>query len=398
VLKKVSIIGGGPAALALAVFLDPKKYSVSIYEKNKTLGRKFLVAGDGGFNLTHSDPIEKIIDAYTPNNFLKDALHFFSNTDFCNWLSQIGIPTFIGTSKRIYPQKGIKPIEVLNAILKKIKDQHVQLFYNHEWLGWNSNNELVLKNQKSIQSSIVIFALGGGSWSITGANKNWLDLFTQKNINTIPFQASNCAYKINWPANFIQKYNGQPLKNITITCQENTQKGEVVLRHDGIEGNAIYALSPQIRQILNTSKTAQLFIDLKPNYSIESIIEKLTTSNKKNISQLLRENLNLNPTQIALIKSYTSKEDFQNISLLADKIKNIPILIVGTAEIDEAISTVGGIDLNELDNNFQLLKMPNHYCIGEMLDYDAPTGGYLLQSCFSMGAFLATQLNDKIER
>ncbi|MBP6455251.1 MAG: NAD(P)-dependent oxidoreductase [Chitinophagaceae bacterium] len=393
--KTVSIIGSGPAAMALAIFLDPKKYTVSIYEKNKTLGRKFLVAGDGGFNLTHSDPIEKIIDAYTPNNFLNDALHFFSNLDLCNWLLQIGIPTFVGTSKRIFPQKGIKPIEVLNAILLKIKEKQVQLFYNHEWLEWNSNNELVFKNQKNIQSSIVVFALGGGSWSITGANKNWLDIFAQKKINTIPFQASNCAYMINWETNFIQKHEGKPLKNISIKCNGYMQKGEIISRKNWIEGNAMYSLSPQIRFLLNTNKTAELFIDLKPNFSIEKIIEKLSAP--KNISQQLRENLNLNPTQIDLIKNYTSKNDFQNISLLADRIKNIPIQIVGTAEIDQAISTVGGIDLNELDKNFQLKKMPKHYCIGEMLDYDAPTGGYLLQSCFSMGAFLAKQLNDKIE-
>ncbi len=393
--KIVSIIGGGSAAMALACFLDSKKYTVSVYEKNKSLGRKFLVAGKGGFNLTHSDSIEKIIDAYTPNNFLNDALHFFSNLDLCKWLSQIGIPTFVGTSKRIFPQKGIKPIEVLNAILNKMKEHHVQLFYNHEWLGWNTNNELVFKNQKSTQSNIVVFALGGGSWSITGANKNWLDVFAQKKINTIPFQASNCAYMINWETNFIQKHEGKPLKNISISCNGKTQKGEIILRKNGIEGNAIYALSPQIRELINTKKTAQLFIDLKPNYTIEKIIEKISSS--KNISLQLRENLNLNPTQIDLIKNYTSKNDFQNTSLLAERIKNIPIQIVGIADIDEAISTVGGIDLNELDKNFQLKKMPNHFCIGEMLDYDAPTGGYLLQSCFSMGAFLAKQLNNKIE-
>lgn len=394
--KSVAIIGGGPAAILLSAFLDEKKYTITIYEKNKTLGRKFLVAGKGGFNLTHSEPINDFIERYTPPSFLKEALTAFSNQDLRDWLNSISIPTFIGSSKRIYPEKGIKPIEVLNTILNVLDKKGVIINYNHTWRGWSDSNELIFNTGTSVKADYTIFALGGGSWKVTGSDGSWLKPFEQKGIEVKPFQASNCGYKINWPTQFITKYEGNPLKNIAISCANQQQKGEVVVTKFGLEGNAIYALSPNIREVLNPKQKASITLDLKPALTIEKVLEKLKSSPLKNTTDTLKIHLKLSSVQIGLLKTIISKEDFLNSETLTHSIKNLKLEVVGTTPIDEAISTVGGISLNAVDENFELNNLPNAYCIGEMLDYDAPTGGYLLQSCFSMGVCLSKYFNKQI--
>ena len=390
--KNVSIIGGGPSAFLLASFLDASKFDVTIYEKNKTAGRKFLVAGKGGFNLTHSEPIQQLIKRYTPTEFLDKSLLNFTNTDFRNWLKQIGIPTFIGSSKRVYPKEGIKPIEVLNAILTYLKEKGVNIKYEQTFSGWNTNNNSIINN-KPIKSDYTVFALGGNSWKITGSDGNWLDTFSKKDINTKPFQASNCGYQIAWKSDFINKNEGIPLKNISISCENITQKGEAVITKFGLEGNAIYGLSPQIRTQLNSASKAIIFIDFKPSFSLEKVGTKIKTSNQKNTTAILKKEIKLSLAQIDLLKTHLSKETYLNTKSLASSIKKFPIKITNTATIDEAISTVGGIDLTAISENFELKTLPNQFCIGEMLDWDAPTGGYLLQACVSIGVSVAKHLN-----
>ena len=392
--KSVSIIGGGPAALLCAAFLDSEKFEVTIYEKQKTLARKFLVAGKGGFNLSHSEAIAQMIERYTPKSFLKEALLAFDNTDLRNWLASIGIPTFIGSSKRVYPEKGIKPIEVLNSILEVLKKKGVKFQFEQTWTGWE-NTSLVFNSQERVNSEISIFALGGNSWKKTGSDGTWHVKFQEQGISVLPFQVSNCAFGVQWDSSFIQKHQGSPLKNIAISCLGSTQKGEVVLTQFGIEGNAIYALSPQIREQLNTDGKADVFIDLKPTVSVKTLNTKFENSSFKKTSEILKNDLNMNAVQLALVKQYVSKEDFMNPSLLMVQIKNLKIELFSSSPIDEAISTVGGLDLNAVDSNFQLKNRKDTYCIGEMLDWDAPTGGYLLQACFSMGVALARSLNVK---
>jgi uncharacterized flavoprotein (TIGR03862 family) len=393
VKKSVSIIGGGPAAFLLAAFLDPQKFNVCIYEKNKTLGRKFLVAGKGGFNLTHSEPIAQLIERYTPSHFIQEALLDFDNHDFQKWIDGMGIPTYIGSSKRVYPESGIKPIAVLNAILDVLHKRGVTINYQHTWTGWSTNQDLVFNAETTIKSEYTIFALGGGSWKVTGSDGTWLGMFKKQGVDVVPFKASNCAYRVNWNNDFMSKYEGNPLKNIAISCGDKTQKGEVVITRFGLEGNAIYAISPQIREELDKNKMATVFLDLKPTLSYNSLLEKIKKSNLKKTSEKLQKELKLNPAQIGLLKTFLSKESYLNTEILAQNIKKLPIEITGSALLDEAISTTGGIKLSSLDENFQLKIMNNHYCIGEMLDLDAPTGGYLLQSCFSMGVYLARHLN-----
>lgn len=390
--KKISIIGGGPSAFLLACFLDPEKFSVTIYEKNKTFGRKFLVAGKGGFNLTHSETTQELINRYTPTGFLDKALQNFTNTDFRNWLHTIAIPTYIGSSKRVYPKKGIKPIEVLNAIAKTLKEKGVTIKYEHTFSGWNNTDEPLL-NKVAIKTDYTIFCLGGASWKITGSDGKWLDSFSEKGIKTKIFQGSNCGYKINWNKDFIKNHEGTPLKNITISCDTRLQKGEAVITTFGLEGNAIYGLSPQIRAQLAANLKAAIYIDFKPSLSIENLYAKMQVSGYKNTSQILKKEIKLSAAQIDLLKAYVSKEEYLNKEILAKKIKSFPLEILNTASIDESISTVGGIDLSAISQNFELEKLANQFCIGEMLDWDAPTGGYLLQGCVSTGVWLAKYLN-----
>jgi uncharacterized flavoprotein (TIGR03862 family) len=382
VKAKIAIIGSGPAGLMLAANLDETKYDVTLYEKNSAPARKFLVAGHGGFNLTHSEPIEQFIKRYTPASFFEPILRSFSNTDLQAWLNTIGIPTFTGTSKRIFPQKGIKPIQVLGAILKVLKDKNVKLQTEYTWQG------------EVIGADITVFSLGGSSWKVTGSDGNWTKYFQNKGIDIIPFQPSNCAFQITWPKNLISLAAGLPLKNIALKSLNIRKEGEVVITEFGMEGSGIYALSPQIRQQLNEQQKAICYIDLKPSLSVDKLIELLESKPANyTMTKYLDSTLNLSKSQLALLKNLTAKEDFLHPETLANKIKELPIEITAMAPIDEAISTIGGISLDEIDQNFQLKKLPGNYVIGEMLDWDAPTGGYLLQGCFSMGYYLAKYLN-----
>ena len=391
--KRIAIIGSGPSAFLLAAFLDAQKFSITIYEKNKKAGRKFLVAGKGGFNLTHSEPIEQLIERYTPDDFLNKALLSFTNIDFRDWLDKIEVPTYIGSSKRVYPKEGIKPIELLTSILNHLKEKGITIKYENTFSNWDDNDNPIINN-KTMQTDYTVFALGGGSWKVTGSDGNWLDTFSKKGIKTKPFKASNCSYQVAWKGNFIEKHEGTPLKNITISSNNKIQKGEAVITKFGLEGNSIYGLGPQIRDQLLTDSKATVFIDFKPSLTAEKIHSKITLSNHKNTTEILKKDLKLSPPIIELLKTSTSKAAYLNAESLSKKIKKFPLEIINTASVDEAISTVGGIDLKAVSENFELQKMSNQFCIGEMLDWDAPTGGYLLQACASTGVHLAKHLNE----
>lgn len=376
--------------------LNSKKFEISIYEGNQTLGRKFLVAGDGGLNLTHSENVINFIERYTPSSFLQRSFKHFSNVDLIKWINNLGIETFVGTSGRVFPKKGIKPAEVLNIILKKINSNSVNIYTKHVWKGFSNGHLLFENNGQAIEikADHIIFCLGGASWPVTGSKGDWTNYFLEKNIKIDPFKASNCAFKINWEKELEKKIEGKILKNISINCGNKTQLGEVTLTKFGIEGSGIYPLSPQIRAQLTKNGKAEISIDLKPSLSPEKIIQKLS-SGKKNITDTLKTELNLSLQQVQLLKTFVSKEDFLAIDKLADHLKNFKLTLVNTAPINEAISTIGGICLDEIGENFELKKLPDHFTIGEMLDYDAPTGGYLLQSCFSMAKYLADYLDTK---
>lgn len=395
--KRINIIGGGASALMLACELDPQKFEVTLYEKNNQLGRKFLVAGEGGLNLTHSEQASAFISRYTPSAFLQKAFSHFSNVDLLKWLSDLGIETYVGSSGRVFPKKGTKPIAVLNAILHRIKKRGVQVVNACEWKGFTETNALLFKSSEGneiVSGDICIFCLGGASWPVTGSAGDWRDYFKAKQIHTKDFEASNCAFRIDWPQLFVHKIEGSILKNCAITCIGQSNLGEVVLTKFGMEGSGIYPLSPQIREGLKKSNSAEITIDLKPNVSLAKMIERLSASKGENTyTKHVMTQLNLSDTHMRLLKQIVNKDEFLDVKVLAKHIKNLKIVITGLGPVEDAISTVGGIDLSEIDENFELRKLKNNFVIGEMLDYDAPTGGYLLQSCFSMAKYLADYLN-----
>ena len=390
--KSIAIIGGGSSALFTAAFLDSNKFDITIYEKKKSLGRKFLVAGNGGFNLSHGESIDKMMTRYTPSLFLKNALSNFTNEDLRNWLDTIGIPTFIGSSNRIYPKKGIKPIEVITKIKQFLIEKNVQFEYNYEWKGWNTKNELIFNDDTIINPDYTIFSMGGASWKITGSDGNWLSTFKNKGIYTHPFLPANCAYEIKWTEDFLLKNEGKPLKNIALSCLDKKQKGELVITKFGLEGNAIYALSSEIQSHLSANKTATILLDLKPTLDSTAIIKKINTSHLKT-TYILKKILKLSPPQVNLLKTVLTKEEYIDKNILSKKIKALPLIIHSAAPLNEAISTTGGVSLNEISENFELNKLEKTYCVGEMLNWNAPTGGYLLQACFSMGIYIAKHLN-----
>jgi uncharacterized flavoprotein (TIGR03862 family) len=395
--KRVNIIGGGPSAMMLASELNVQKFEVSVYEKNSTLGRKFLVAGQGGFNLTHSEPPEKFIKRYHPSSFLESAFLSFSNKDFIKWLSTFGIETFVGSSGRIFPTKGIKPIQVLNALLKHLVERGVKIYTSFEWDGFTENNDLIFKSKEgknTVNGDVTVFCLGGASWPITGSKGDWLHHFSDKGVLVNQFEASNCAFKIAWPEDLLAKLEGSTIKNCVFSCGKYVHAGEAVFTRFGIEGSGVYPLSTALREALKSATEVELCVDFKPNLSEEKLLEKLRSNkNKVSFSKRLQVNLNLSAVQRALIKHYLKREDFLNPERLVYFIKHFPLKIISVGPVEDAISTVGGISLDAVTEHFELKKIKNTYAIGEMLDYDAPTGGYLLQSCFSMGHYLAHHLN-----
>ncbi len=390
--KKVAIIGGGTAGLFLAAYINTDIYEVSIFEKKASLGRKFLVAGDGGFNLTHSEELPSFKSRFTPASFLNKALDHFRNTHLTAWLSTIGIPTFVGSSGRIFPEKGIKPIRVLKCIEVHLVKNKINFQFNKTFTGWDSENALIFNEEEIVNADYAVFALGGSSWKVTGSDGAWFDLFRKKGIDTSPFKASNCAFKINWPETITQRYEGTPLKNISISLKDKTQKGEAVITKFGIEGNAIYGLSPTIQELLASKKEAVVQVDFKPTTPLATLIKKITDT-KSNTTTTLKEQIKLPHAIVKLLKETLTKEEFLDIPVLAQFIKCFPLTIVDSAPIDEAISTSGGIALSAVDSNFELKNLKHHFCIGEMLDWDAPTGGYLIQACASMGVYLSGHLN-----
>lgn len=393
-MKTLAIIGGGPAALMLAAEIDNKKYNVTIFEKKKAVGRKFLVAGEGGLNLTYSSSVSELIKQYSPSDFMAPIIKQFSNTDLINWLNDHNIPTFIGSSNRVFPDLELKPIEVLNKIVQHVAANSVNFKFNKTWTGWSNEGHLCFEDSEFFEADITVFALGGASWKVTGSDGVWAKTFTNQGINTLPFRAVNCAFEVNWPKNFIASHEGKPLKNIALSYSGSTIKGELVISKFGLEGNAIYALSQKIQHTLLDQKSCTIQLDLKPTMTIDQLTAKYKNSKSVKVSDILSKDLNLDRTSISLLKQFTNKETFSSPALLMNKIKSLPIELFSADNIDSAISTIGGIDLKEIDNNFQLKKMPNTYAIGEMLDWYAPTGGYLLQGCFSMGIALAKYLNE----
>lgn len=379
-MKSIHIVGAGPAGLMAAHRYALQGYLVKVYDHKSAAGRKFLVAGHGGFNLTHSEELELFLSRYDSLE-VKAMVRRFTNLDTLQWLESIGIPTYTGSSGKIFPQKGIKPIEVLRKWLEALEALKVEIHYEHRLVDFDQESLHFAQDEQilEIPYARAVFAFGGKSWTKTGSDGAWVQLFREKGIAVHELEASNAGLETRLRYDHLA---GQPLKNIRLFNASAEKLGEMVLTSYGIEGSAVYYMNRYIRQSPFPQK---LFVDLLPSYSAERL-ETLLSQGK--ITEVLKGRLKLRGGALGLLKTL-DRESYIRPGLLARHIKEFPFEVTAFRPLDEAISTYGGVAWSELEADLSLKKFPGIQCCGEMLHWDAPTGGYLLQACFASGHFAA---------
>lgn len=401
--KTVVIIGGGPAGLMAAEMIAAAGHTVSVYDAMPSVGRKFLLAGVGGMNITHAEPAEDFRARYSANTQFINTLKQFDAVALRNWVHGLGIETFVGTSGRVFPAD-MKAAPLLRAWLHRLRALGVTIYPRHRWLGWEENaagkntNQLLfsaLENgnliKKTISVDAVLLALGGASWQRLGSDGAWVPLLRERSISVNELVPSNCGFDVAWSEMLRTQHAGAPLHGVGLRCVDlqgvpRSILSEAIISAYGIEGTGIYALSKYLREQLAQHGSALLNIDLLPDLPLDKIVQRLNKPREKNsLSNFLRKQLNLSPAKLALLRELTTKQTFENPALLALAIKKLSVTLTATRSIDEAISSAGGVAAKELDTGFMLKKIPGVFCAGEMLDWDAPTGGYLLTGCFASG-------------
>lgn len=378
----IAIIGGGPAGL-IAADLLAEHCTVHMYERGRQVGRKFLVAGDGGLNITHSDAGDRLFARYLPAGRMRPYLQAFGPEELRAWLEGMGIPTFVGTSGRVFPQRGIKPYAVLGAIRDRLRRKGVHVHLQHHFVGFDAHARPVLEHaggRAVVTEGLVLFALGGASWPVTGSTGDWVAPFRRIGVQVMDLASSNCGVEVELPE-ALAVHEGKPLKNIRITCGTITVRGEATLTRTGLEGNAVYPVVPAVREALKGHGPAMLEIDLKPDVTEEELQRRLAGAAWKERMAALR----LDRAQVALFKAFTPMQRFVDGSTLAHDVKHMKVPVRALRPIGEAISSAGGIAWDELRDDLALVKHPHLYVAGEMIDWDAPTGGFLLQGCFTTG-------------
>lgn len=381
---RIGIVGTGPAALMAGSQYLLRGFDVSFYDHKKAAGRKFLVAGHGGFNLSNNEKIESFIAKYSHDQ-IKKCVQKFDSQDLVKWLKIIGIETYEGSTGKIFPQKGIKPIEVLTAWLKWLSARGAQFHFESKLIDFNQNQICIQSKVEKVWLNFdgIVLALGGGSWSKTGSDGCWTDLFKAKNIELVPFDASNAGMNINFKVS-PKEIAGEVLKNISVRHGNQCKLGEMTLTEYGLEGTAIYHLNAHFR----SHADVPLKIDFKPQFDYEKVLEHLKTGKNPTVGL---KSLKLSKAAIWLLKSALSKEDFLDLEKLAFQVKNFELQVDSLRPIDEAISTAGGVSWKALNEDFSLKNFPSVKVCGEMLDWDAPTGGYLLQACFASGFWVGNR-------
>jgi uncharacterized flavoprotein (TIGR03862 family) len=418
----VAIIGGGPAGLFAAELLARASHRVTIFDRMPTPGRKFLLAGRGGLNLTHSESLESFVARYGDAPSIAEAVRRFTPNELRMWADDLGAQTFVGTSGRVFP-KELRATPLLRAWLLRLSAQGVTFRSHCKWVGFGEgrvlrfcsttkNEQLEQNDTFTYEPDVTILALGGASWPRLGSDGTWIQAFSEYGIDVEPLRSANSGFLIDWSSH-VQSFAGQPLKNISVsvgphtadshTAGLHTVTGELMIDPRGLEGGAIYALGRSIRSLLpvnGTDGSAEIFIDLRADVSIDALKNRLAAGpGKQSTSTWLRKAGGLTPAAIAVFREAENYEDQivsarSNVApaMVAERIKRLPLRVRNTYPIDRAISTAGGVKFTELSESFELVKRPGTYVIGEMVDWEAPTGGYLLQACYSMASMAAEHI------
>jgi uncharacterized flavoprotein (TIGR03862 family) len=391
--KNIAIIGGGPSGLMAAETIAAAGHQVTIYDAMPTMGRKFLLAGRGGLNLTHSEPLEKFITRYfEASDWLAPYIKAFDPQKLRQWCEELGEETFVGTSGRVFP-RSMKASPLLRAWFKKLDNLGVAYRPRHLWQGFDGDDLIFSAADKKIikvKADATLLALGGASWPHLGSNGSWVNILSECGVKISQLRPANCGFISNWSDYLITKFAGTPLKSVAIRHKDFSHKGEMVLTQQGIEGNAVYALSACLRESIKSDGKAVLHVDLRPEMSVSDLAKKLQNRDKKSLSNYLRK-AGFTSVASALLNELIPSNQLAQATpeALATYLKNLPITLTSTTNITRAISTAGGISRESVDENFMLKSKPAVFVAGEMLDWEAPTGGYLLQGCFSTGVAAA---------
>lgn len=400
--SRIAIIGGGPAGLMAAERLLQLGHQVDLYDAMPSVGRKFLLAGVGGMNITHSEPAEAFLGRYREAApLLAPALQDFGADALRAWVHGLGIETFIGSSGKVFPRE-MKAAPLLRAWLGRLREQGLRIHVRHRWQGWNEDGSLRISHpdgELAIQPDAVILALGGGSWRKLGSDGSWVPLLTTRGAKVSPLKPANCGFACNWSDFLASRFAGTPLKNIAIQWQDSQgqtqqRRGECVITAHGLEGNLVYACGADWRDRILQQGHADILLDLLPDLTLGQIEQKLLQGKgAASLANHLRKQLKLDGARSALLHECLPKTVMQDMRQLAAAIKQLPLRLHGMRPIDEAISTAGGVAIGSTANT-SLHSLPGVFCAGEMLDWEAPTGGYLLTACFATGRLAAEQCHD----
>ncbi len=385
----VAIIGGGPAGLMAAEVISAAGVAVDIYDAMPTVGRKFLRAGIGGLNLTHAEDFPDFIRRYGERQeAVAHWLADFGPQQLRDWAQGLGIETFVGSSGRVFP-KNMKAAPLLRAWLHRLREQGVHFHPRHRWLGWDSDSTLRFatpEGETKVGAGATVLALGGGSWSRLGSDGRWLPLLAARGVDVAPLRPANCGFDVAWSEHLRERHAGQPVKAVTASFGGHSRHGEFLVSRHGVEGSLIYALSAPLRDAIERDGSAVLTLDLAPGRDLARLTADLQRpQGRESLSNHLRRRAGIEGVKAALLRELARPEQLRDPAQLAAAIKALPLTLTATRPIDEAISSAGGIMLKALDNALMLKKIPGVFCAGEMLDWEAPTGGYLLTACFASG-------------
>jgi uncharacterized flavoprotein (TIGR03862 family) len=394
----VAVVGGGPAGLMAAEVLSSYGAQVDLYDAMPSVGRKFLLAGKGGMNLTHSEPFDAFVGRYRERAvLLEPMLRQFDADAMREWAKGLGVETFVGSSGRVFPTD-MKAAPLLRAWLKRLRESGVHFHMRHRWLGWDTQGALRFATpdgERAAQAHAVVLALGGGSWARLGSDGTWTSTLAAHGIEVAPLQPANCGFACGWSEHFRARFAGEPLKAVVASCTdtagiEHRRQGECVVTAEGIEGSLVYALSSVLRERIARDGCATMTLDLAPGKSLQRVIDEVgLPRGSRSMSSHLQSKVGIVGVKAGLLREIVKKEDFANAALLGGAIKALPVRLTATRPIDEAISSAGGVRFEALDDRLMAKAMPGVFVAGEMLDWEAPTGGYLLTACFATGRHAA---------